>query len=138
MKATVLIPAAGMGKRMGAKVNKQYLELAGKPILAHTLALFERSPQIEHIYPILPADEIDYCREQIIEKYGFSKVRKLVPGGAERQDSVRNGLLALQQDGLDQPEGILLVHDGARPRVFDQLGICPGQTCRLAVEHVQR
>ncbi len=115
MQATVLIPAAGMGHRMGAKVNKQYLELAGKPILAHTLALFEHSPQIEHIYPILPANEIDYCREQIIVKYGFSKVRKLIPGGPERQDSVRNGLRALQLDGLDQPGRIVLVHDGARP-----------------------
>lgn len=118
MKATVLIPAAGMGRRMGAKVNKQYLELAGKPILAHTLALFEQSAAIEHIYPILPADDIDYCREQIIGKYGFRKVRKLVAGGAERQDSVRNGLLALQADGFDQPERIVLVHDGARP-LFD-------------------
>jgi len=121
MKATVLIPAAGMGRRMGKNVNKQFLELAGKPILAHTLALFERSAAIEHIYPILPADEIDYCREQIIEKYGFSKVRKLVPGGAERQDSVRNGLVALQADGLDQPERIVLVHDGARPLFNPQL-----------------
>ncbi|SHJ85796.1 2-C-methyl-D-erythritol 4-phosphate cytidylyltransferase [Malonomonas rubra DSM 5091] len=121
MQATVLIPAAGMGRRMGAKVNKQYLELAGKPILAHTLELFEQSAQIEHIYPILPADEIDYCREQVIEKHGFSKVRKLVPGGAERQDSVRNGLLALQQDSLDQPERIILVHDGARPLFNPQL-----------------
>ena len=118
MKATVLIPAAGMGRRMGANVNKQYLELRGKPILAHTLALFQQSPQVEHIYPILPVDEIEYCREHIIEKYGLSKVRQLVAGGAERQDSVRNGLLALQQDGLDQPERIVLVHDGARP-LFD-------------------
>jgi len=115
MKATVLIPAAGMGRRMGASVNKQYLELGDKPILAHTLALFEAHPQIEHIYLMLPGDEIDYCREQIVDKYGFSKIRQLVPGGAERQDSVRNGLRALQQDGLDQPERIVLVHDGARP-----------------------
>ena len=121
MQATVLIPAAGMGRRMGAEVNKQYLELAGKPILAHTLALFEHSPLIEYIYPILPAEEIDYCHEQIILKYGFSKVRRLVPGGAERQDSVRNGLRALQQEGLDQPERIVLVHDGARPLFNPQL-----------------
>ncbi len=100
---------------MEARVNKQYLYLAGKPILAHTLERFEQHPQIEHIYPILPADEIDYCREQIIEKYAFQKVRALVAGGAERQDSVRNGLLALQRDGLDQPQRIILVHDGARP-----------------------
>lgn len=115
MKATVLIPAAGMGRRMEARVNKQFLELAGKPILAHTLERFDRHPLIEHIYPILPTDETDYCRTQIIEKFAFSKVRRLVPGGAERQDSVRNGLRALKEDGLDQPERIVLVHDGARP-----------------------
>lgn len=106
---------------MGTSVSKQYLDLAGRPILAHTLALFDRHPQVEHIYPILPADEIDYCRQQIIAPHSFSKVRKLVPGGAERQDSVRNGLLALAADGLDQPERIVLVHDGARPLFNPQL-----------------
>ena len=121
MKAMVLIPAAGMGRRMGASVNKQFLELAGKPILAHTLALFEQHPQIEHIYPILPHDEIVYCQQQIIDRYNFSKVRRLVCGGAERQDSVRNGLLALAEDGLDQPERIVLIHDGARPLFNPQL-----------------
>lgn len=121
MKATVLIPAAGMGRRMGAAVNKQYLDLIGKPILAHTLALFDQHPLVEHIYPILPAEEIDYCRQQIIEPYAFNKVRKLVAGGAERQDSVRNGLQALVAAGLDQPERIVLVHDGARPLFNTQL-----------------
>lgn len=121
MKATVLIPAAGMGRRMGTSVNKQYLDLAGKPILAHTLARFDAHPQIEHIYLMLPADEIDYCRQQIIAQHGFTKVRRLVAGGAERQDSVRNGLLALAEDGLAQPERIVLVHDGARPLFNVQL-----------------
>lgn len=118
MKATVLIPAAGMGRRMGTSINKQYLSLAGKPILAHTIALFEQHPQIEHIYPIVPAAEIDYCQQQIIGQFSFRKVRKLVAGGAQRQDSVCNGLRALVADGLDQPERIVLVHDGARP-LFD-------------------
>lgn len=121
MQATVLVPAAGMGRRMGTGVNKQYLELCGKPILALTLELFEQSAQVEHIYPILPAAELDYCQEQIIEKYAFHKVRKLVPGGAERQGSVRNGLKALKEDGLDQPGRIVLVHDGARPLFNPQL-----------------
>lgn len=121
MKATVLIPAAGMGRRMGASVNKQYLDLAGKSILAHTLTLFDQHPLIEHIYPILPADEIDYCQQQIIDPYRFTKVRKLVAGGVERQDSVRNGLFALAEDGLAQPERIVLIHDGARPLFNPQL-----------------
>jgi len=119
MKATVLIPAAGMGRRMGTALSKQYLDLAGRPILAHTLALFDRHPLIEHIYPIVPRDEIDFCRRQIIDPYGFSKIRRIVPGGAERQDSVRNGLQALAEDGLGQSERVVLIHDGVRP-MFDK------------------
>lgn len=132
VKATVLIPAAGMGRRMGVSINKQYLDLAGRPILTHTLALFESHPQVEHIYPIIPRDEIPHCRQQIIDRYGFSKVRRLVPGGAERQDSVRNGLLALAEDGLDQPERIVLIHDGARPLFNPQL--LPKLIERIATE----
>ncbi len=118
MKASVLIPAAGMGRRMGTSTNKQYLDLSGKPILAHTLALFDNHPLIEHIYLIVPPDDFSYCREQIIERYGFSRVRRIVAGGAERQDSVRNGLIALEEDGYDQSQRPVLIHDGARP-LFD-------------------
>ncbi len=118
MKATVLIPAAGTGRRMGGSVSKQYLELAGKPILAHTLTLFENHPLIENIYPIVPPGDIPYCQKQIIDHYGFSKVRRIVAGGTERQDSVRNGLNALDEDGLNQSQRPVLIHDGARP-LFD-------------------
>jgi 2-C-methyl-D-erythritol 4-phosphate cytidylyltransferase len=115
MKATVLIPAAGMGRRMGTAVSKQYLDLAGKPILAHTLSLFEHHPQIESIYLIVPPADIAYCREQIVGCYGFRKVANIVAGGAERQDSVFNGLQAMAADGIDQPHRPVLIHDGARP-----------------------
>ncbi len=118
MQATVLIPAAGAGRRMGGSISKQYLELAGKPILAHTLALFENHPLVDNIYPIVPPDDISYCQQQIIDRYGFNKVRKLVAGGPTRQDSVKNGLDALTEDGLDQPQRPILIHDGARP-LFD-------------------
>ena len=118
MQATVLIPAAGTGRRMGGSVSKQYLELAGKPILAHTLALFENHPLIDNIYPIVPHNDISYCQRQIIDRYGFTKVRKLVAGGPTRQDSVKNGLDALAEEGLDQSKRPILIHDGARP-LFD-------------------
>ncbi len=118
MRATVLIPAAGAGRRMGGSINKQYLELAGKPILAHTLTLFENHPRIENIYLIVPPDDISYCQQQIIDRYGFSKVKRIVAGGTERQDSVRNGLDTLAEDGLAQPHRPILIHDGARP-LFD-------------------
>ena len=118
MKATVIIPAAGSGRRMGGTISKQYLELAGKPILAHTLTLFESHPLIDHIYLVVPAGDILFCQEQIVDRYSFSKVAQIVAGGAERQDSVRHGLDAVAQDGLDQPSRPILIHDGARP-LFD-------------------
>lgn len=114
-KAVVLIPAAGSGRRMGGSVSKQYLELAGRPLLAHTLALFDRHPLVEAIYPIVPAEDLDYCREQIIQPYQFSKVQRLIAGGCLRQDSVYNGFTALAEDGFDQPHRPILIHDGARP-----------------------
>lgn len=114
MKITALIPAAGMGKRMNAGINKQYLLLGGKPILAHTLQVFQQAPFVEDIYVIIPFDEIDYCRQTVVEAFGFSKVRGVVAGGKERQNSVMNGLNALQQPA---PDDIILVHDGVRPFV---------------------
>ncbi|OEU53487.1 MAG: 2-C-methyl-D-erythritol 4-phosphate cytidylyltransferase [Desulfuromonadales bacterium C00003096] len=111
MSVFVIIPAAGMGRRMGAAVNKQYLPLNGRPILAHTIALFDQHPLIDKIYLITPADEFELCRREVLEPNSFAKVQELVPGGAERQDSVRNGLLACAAG----PEDILLIHDGVRP-----------------------
>ncbi len=111
MSVIVLIPAAGMGRRMGSTLNKQYLSLAGRPILAHTLALFDSHPQIDHIFVISPAAEITYCREEVVGRFGFGKVRQIVPGGAERQDSVANGLAACSPADGD----VVLVHDGVRP-----------------------
>jgi 2-C-methyl-D-erythritol 4-phosphate cytidylyltransferase len=112
MKVIALIPAAGIGKRMGAEINKQYLLLAGKPIVAHTLAIFEHAPFVNDIYLITPEQEIPYCREQVVERYGFTKVRGIVPGGAERQHSVLNGLRAAEGTADND---VVLIHDGVRP-----------------------
>jgi len=111
MSVFVLIPAAGMGRRMGATLNKQYLPLNGRPILGHTIALFDQHPLIDKIYVITPADEFELCRREVLEPGNFRKVQDLVPGGAERQDSVRNGLQACAAD----PDDIVLIHDGVRP-----------------------
>jgi len=115
LKAIVLIPAAGSGRRMGTAISKQYLQLHGKPLLAHTIALFDQHPLVAAIYPIVSGEDRDYCRHEILDKYQFTRVRRLVTGGKERQDSVRNGLRALAEDGYDQPERPILIHDGARP-----------------------
>ncbi|MDK2848296.1 MAG: 2-C-methyl-D-erythritol 4-phosphate cytidylyltransferase [Desulfuromonadales bacterium] len=117
MSNHVLIPAAGMGRRMGASVNKQYLPLGDRPVLSHTIALFDRHPNIDHIFVICPETEIPLCRREVIEPFGFTKVRPLVAGGAERQDSVRNGLMACQAGEQD----IVLIHDGARPLLSPEL-----------------
>lgn len=114
MKTVALIPAAGMGKRMGGEINKQYLPLGDRPILAHTLRLFQEAEFIDEIYPILPEDEIDFCRSRVVEPYGLDKVKRIIAGGAERQESVLNGLRAL--DGCGE-EDIVVIHDGVRPFV---------------------
>ena len=84
MSVIVLVPAAGMGRRMGAAVNKQYLTLADRPILAHTLALFDHHPLIDRILVISPPAEIEFCRAEVVERYAFRKVERIVAGGAER------------------------------------------------------
>ncbi|OEU75284.1 MAG: 2-C-methyl-D-erythritol 4-phosphate cytidylyltransferase [Desulfuromonadales bacterium C00003107] len=117
MSVFVLIPAAGMGRRMGATVNKQYLPLNGRPILGHTIALFDEHPLIDKIYVITPADEFELCRREVLEPGNFCKVQGLVPGGAERQDSVRNGLQACAAG----PDDIVLIHDGVRPLLQPEL-----------------
>ena len=111
-KATALIPAAGIGKRMARAVAKQFLPLGDKPLLAHTLLAFQRAPEIDEIIPILPQEEMELCLKDIVEHFHITKVRTLVAGGKERQDSVYQGLMKLEDD-----TDVVLVHDGVRPFV---------------------
>jgi 2-C-methyl-D-erythritol 4-phosphate cytidylyltransferase len=111
MSVFALIPAAGSGKRFGSATKKQYLELYGQPVLAHTIRLFNQSPFVDAIFLIAPSGEIEYCRQELVERFGFHKVRDVVCGGEERQVSVYNGLTACGA----QPEDIILIHDGVRP-----------------------
>lgn len=117
--AFALIPAAGMGKRMGASMNKQYLQLGGIPIVARTLQVFQDSPLISGIVLVIPEDEIPYCRREVVEKHQLSKVLNVVPGGSERQHSVLNGLQALQEHAA--PDDIILIHDGVRPFIDEPI-----------------
>jgi 2-C-methyl-D-erythritol 4-phosphate cytidylyltransferase len=115
-KSIAIIPAGGAGKRMGTAQSKQYLLLAGKPILAHTIQPFQESGAVDAIILVVPAEDKDLVGKTIVETYGFSKVKSIVPGGVQRQDSVRNGLGAVG-DGYD----VVLIHDGVRPFVSDDL-----------------
>jgi 2-C-methyl-D-erythritol 4-phosphate cytidylyltransferase len=111
MANIAIIPAAGTGSRMQAGVNKQYLLLAGRPILAHTLAIFVAHPRIDRICIVVPAEEIDYCRAEIVAGNDLDKVSAIFAGGSTRQDSVSNGLLGCGADSDD----LVVIHDGARP-----------------------
>ncbi|OQY19248.1 MAG: 2-C-methyl-D-erythritol 4-phosphate cytidylyltransferase [Desulfobacteraceae bacterium 4572_35.1] len=111
MSVIALIPAAGAGQRMGSTINKQYLCLNGQPVLTHTIALFDTHPSVDHIYVIAPPEQIALCRQQCIEPYNFTKVRDIIGGGCQRQDSVRNGIANCGAEDGD----IIIIHDGVRP-----------------------
>lgn len=106
---TGVIPAAGRGSRMKNDVNKQFLMLKGKPVLVHTLEIFESCPFVQEIILVVSSGEEDHCRH-LIKQYGFSKIPRIIIGGEDRFHSVLNGLKAVSQ----QCE-IVAVHDGARP-----------------------
>jgi 2-C-methyl-D-erythritol 4-phosphate cytidylyltransferase len=108
-----------MGKRMGASINKQYLQLDGLPIVARTIAVFEQSPCIEAIYLVIPDAEIPYCREHVVSACGFRKVVEIVSGGRERQNSVLNGLRAMRPHLAD--DDVVVIHDGVRPLITPEL-----------------
>jgi 2-C-methyl-D-erythritol 4-phosphate cytidylyltransferase len=96
MKTDALITAAGKGRRMGEKMKKQFISLGGIPLLLYTLKAFEEFEGIEHIHLVLDGGDFEYCRREIIQRYGVKKVIQLVPGGDRRQDSVWNGLKAME------------------------------------------
>jgi 2-C-methyl-D-erythritol 4-phosphate cytidylyltransferase len=108
MTYQVIIPAAGQGKRMGAGKNKLFIELNHIPVFIHTLLVFENDEECNGIIvAIHPHDEAQFV--SLLDKYKISKVKRLVPGGKERQDSIYNALQTVDEDG------IVLVHDAARP-----------------------
>jgi 2-C-methyl-D-erythritol 4-phosphate cytidylyltransferase len=111
MAVHALIPAAGVGRRMEGAGNKQYLELGGRPILAHTLVRLAALDGIDALHLIVPEDERSYCRDEVVARFGLAKVRSVLAGGAERQDSVRNGLAGC---GAAEDD-LVLIHDGVRP-----------------------
>ena len=113
-KVTAIVLAAGKGSRMGSQVPKQYLTLLGHEVLYYSLKAFEESI-VDQVVLVTGAGDIDYCRSELVEKYGFSKVKKIIAGGAERYDSVYMGLKAAA------PCDYVLIHDGARPMVTPEI-----------------
>lgn len=117
---TALIFAGGTGTRMGNKGKpKQFLELHGKPILIHTIELFEKHPEIDTIAVVCLADWIPYLKE-LLCRFGIQKVKWVVPGGNTSQESTWNGLTAIAAD-QDPEKTIVLIHDGVRPLITPEL-----------------
>ena len=113
---SAIILAGGKGKRMGASVSKQFIELKGKPIIYYTIKKFEENKNIDNIVVVLPPDEVSYFKEEILKKYSL-KIDKIVLGGTERQDSVYNALKSIADTETD----IVLIHDGARPFISNRI-----------------
>ncbi|CEQ12684.1 2-C-methyl-D-erythritol 4-phosphate cytidylyltransferase [[Clostridium] sordellii] len=111
----VIIVAAGTGSRMKKDINKQFIKLDNKEIIAYTIDKFYINNEIDDIVVVIKKDEEDYFKENILEKYNFKNI-KIAYGGEERQDSVYNGI-----QKLDKNCEVVLVHDGARPFVTEEI-----------------
>jgi len=123
---SAIIVAAGKSERMGKDVDKAFLHLATKPVLAYSLCAFEACPDIDEVVLVVRKDRVESARG-MAHIFGCSKVRKVVAGGAQRQDSVVNGL-----DAINPEAEIVAVHDGARPCVTPAL---ISQTVAVARKH---
>ncbi|MPQ42362.1 2-C-methyl-D-erythritol 4-phosphate cytidylyltransferase [Clostridium tarantellae] len=143
-KIVSVILAGGKGKRMGGDISKQFIEIEGKPLIYYTLKAFEKCSIIDEIILVLPKREIDYFKNNILNRFTF-KIHKIVEGGVERQDSVYNALKSINDCE------IVLIHDGARPFVnlniiYDGIkyarefgaaapGVVPKDTIKIKNEH---
>ncbi len=112
MNIVVLIPAAGFGSRMGVKTRKQYLRIGQRPILFYTLSRFEECAFVSEVILAVPEDDLTFVASEIVDRFQIRKVRKIVAGGKERQESVQRALKAVEGN----PD-LIMVHDGVRPFV---------------------
>ena len=113
-----LVFAGGCGTRMGANLPKQFIEINGLPVLAHTLLLFQKHPRIDGIYLVCNA-EFRERTEDVVTRFGVTKIRCVVDGGASAQDSIYCGLKAVAADCVD--DTVVLIHDGVRPYVTPEV-----------------
>jgi 2-C-methyl-D-erythritol 4-phosphate cytidylyltransferase len=112
MKTAAIIVAGGSGKRVGSDLPKQFLPLAGKPMIFYSLETLERSSFIDSITLVLPEDKIAYFSSTLLVKHPLSKLKNIIPGGATRQDSTWAGFKS-----VDEKVDLVAVHDAARPFV---------------------
>ena len=117
-----IVLAGGQGKRMGTKIQKQYLDISGKPLIYYSLHVFEQSQIIDEVILVVGSGEIEYVQENIVDFYHFNKVSRIVEGGKERYDSVWNGLQILKERRKsEKEESFVFIHDCARPFVNEEM-----------------
>ena len=121
-----VIVAGGSGSRMKTAVRKQYLSLGGVPVVAHTLMAFDRHPKLDRIVLVVPENDLEWCRAEMVGLFPLDHDVQLVAGGRRRQDSVFNGLIAA---GVS--DGTVMIHDGVRPFVRVSLM----NACLAGVKH---
>lgn len=118
MQNVAIVLAAGSGKRMQTDVKKQYIEIDNRPLIFYALDTFEKSKIVTDVILVTGVEDIEYCNREIVEKYSFSKVRKIVAGGLERYHSVMAGIDAIAEEGGCK---YVFIHDGARPFVDEDM-----------------
>ena len=116
MSTCAIIAAGGRGVRMAAKINKQFLEINDKPIIAHAIEKFNLSLLIDKIILVVPEDWIEFVSDSVVKKYNFSKVEKIVRGGDTRQKSIFSGL-----QELTTSDSVVVIHDAVRPFISPQI-----------------
>ena len=112
---SAIIVAAGKGIRMKGTMRKQYLDLSGRPVLAHSIMAFDSCSQVAEIYLVVPKEDIEYCQNKILSLLDLKNQINLVHGGAKRQDSVYNGL-----QSIDKDTETVVIHDGVRPLIHPE------------------
>jgi 2-C-methyl-D-erythritol 4-phosphate cytidylyltransferase len=115
-RTVALVPAAGRGLRIGGSVPKQFLAIGGQPLILQSLRVLQASSLVDEIILAVPQGEMDYCLKEIVAKHRLTKVTKVVPGGHERQDSVRHALEAVHDD-----VEMVVVHDAVRPFLTERM-----------------
>lgn len=113
-RIAAIVLSAGKGNRMNSQVHKQYMELAGKPVIYYALQAFSESA-VDEIVLVVGAGEMEFCQKEIVEKYHFTKVTHIVEGGKERYHSVYEGLKVCTDADY------VMIHDGARPFVSQEV-----------------
>lgn len=114
-KCTVILLAAGKGTRMGSEIPKQFMNILDKPVLYYSLNCFQNSSLIDDVIVVTSKEMMSYCKKEIVDKFRFTKVRHMIAGGAERYDSVYEGLKCCENTSY------VFIHDGARPFVNDEM-----------------